>query len=303
VNNKVIALLLAGIISSGLIYSHPAYAHNFGGDESAGFLAKVQEIKTELNQISKNLSNHDAVAYYIVATGEYWNGTYDTQQMAERNTLLAREIPNTLNAIYAAANATSPDASTVNTNIQKLDGYLGEAVPVRVDKDKLNNATINALAVTNVLKEVLEKYGDAINSTQDLNDMSQMNMTGMQSSGSSMSGMQSSMSVTVVNENKYENAKALAATATNMFNDLMKKYPNVAGNSKISDAFTELNQQLENKVAGNDVMLTVHTKIHPNLITGYNIQVIPEFPLPILLIIVAFAGVIFVTRMKPKIGL
>jgi len=294
-NNKVIALLLAGIISSGLIYSHPAYAHNFGGDESAGFLAKVQEIKTELNQISKNLSNHDAVAYYIQATGEYWNGTYDTQQMAERNTLLAQEIPNTLNAIYAAANATSPDASTVNTNIQKLNGYLDEAVPVRVDKDKLNNATVNALAVTFVLKESLEKYGDAINSTVSLNDMSQMKM----------SGMQSSMSVPIVDENKYENAKALAATAQNMFNDLQTKYPNVAQNSKIASEFAKLIQDLNNKANGNTIMVDVHMNIHPSLVDGYQLlpEAVPEFPLPLLLIVIAFSGIIFATKMKTKIGL
>lgn len=294
-NNKVIALLLAGIISSGLIYSHPAYAHNFGGDESAGFLAKVQEIKTELNQISKNLSNHDAVAYYIVATGEYWNGTYDTQQMAERNTLLAQEIPNTLNAIYAAANATSPDASTVNTNIQKLNGYLDEAVPVRVDKDKLNNATINALSVTFVLKESLEKYGDAINSTVSLNDMSQMKM----------SGMQSSMSVPIVDENKYENAIALATTAQNMFNDLQTKYPNVAQNSKIASEFAKLIQDLNNKADGNTIMVDVHMNIHPSLVDGYQLlpEAVPEFPLPLLLIVIAFSGIIFATRIKTKIGL
>ncbi len=294
-NNKVIALLLAGIISSGLIYSHPAYAHNFGGDESAGFLAKVQEIKTELNQISKNLSNHDAVAYYIQATGEYWNGTYDTQQMAERNTLLAQEIPNTLNAIYAAANATSPDASTVNTNIQKLNGYLDEAVPVRVDKDKLNNATVNALAVTFVLKESLEKYGDAINSTVSLNDMSQMKM----------SGMQSSMSVPIVDENKYENAKALAATAQNMFNDLQTKYPNVAQNSKIASEFAKLIQDLNNKANGNTIIVDVHMNIHPSLVDGYQLlpEAVPEFPLPLLLIVIAFSGIIFATKMKTKIGL
>ena len=294
-NNKVIALLLAGIISSGLIYSHPAYAHNFGGDESAGFLAKVQEIKTELNQISKNLSNHDAVAYYIVATGEYWNSTYDTQQMAERNTLLAQEIPSTLNTIYAAANATSPDASTVNTNIQKLNGYLDEAVPVRVDKDKLNNATINALAVTFLLKELLEKYGDAINSTVSLNDISQLNT----------SGIQSSTSVPIVDENKYENAKALATTAQNMFNDLQTKYPSVAQNSKVASEFAKLLQDLNNKADGNTIMVDVHMSIHSSLVDGYKLlpEVVPEFPLPLLLIVIVFSGIIFVTKIKTKIGL
>ena len=287
-NTKVVALLLATVISSGLIYSHPAYAHNFGGDESAGFLAKVQEIKTELNQISMSLSNPSAIDYYVDATGEYWNAN-DTKEMAEKNQLLAKEIPDTLEAIFTAAKMNNPDANDINTKITQLNGYLDEAVPVRIDKDKLSNSTVNALALTSILKEVLEKYGDAINSTQDLNDMSQMK---------NMSGMQSTMSVTVVDENKYENAKALAATATNMFNDLMKKYPNITENAKISDAFTELNQQLDNKAAGNDVMTTVHTKIHPNLINGYNVQIVPEFPMPALLVIISIVGMIAITRFR-----
>ncbi|HMK32032.1 MAG TPA: hypothetical protein VK431_00235, partial [Nitrosopumilaceae archaeon] len=195
-NTKVVALLLAGILSSGLIYSQPAYAHNFGGDESAGFLAKVQEIKTELKQISMNLSNPSAIDYYVDATGEYWNAN-DTKEMGERNQLLAKEIPDTLDAIFTAAKMNNTNTNDINAKITQLNGYLDEAVPVRVDKDKLNNSTVNALAVTDVLKEVLEKYGDAINSTQDLNDISEMKNT---------SEMQSSIAATIVDENKYENA-------------------------------------------------------------------------------------------------
>src|SRR5689334_24584814 len=97
VNKKVVALLLAGIVSSGLIYSHPAYAHNFGGDESASFLAKVTEIKTEVSFIAKHVSDSDAIDYYSDALGEYWN-TNDTKEMGEKNALLQKEIPDTINA-------------------------------------------------------------------------------------------------------------------------------------------------------------------------------------------------------------
>ncbi|MGI0068688.1 MAG: hypothetical protein ACREAN_00365, partial [Nitrosopumilaceae archaeon] len=79
-NKKVVALLLAGIISSGLIYTHPAYAHNFGGDESASFLAKVSEIKTEVGFIAKHVSDSAAINYYSGALGEYWNAN-DTKEM------------------------------------------------------------------------------------------------------------------------------------------------------------------------------------------------------------------------------
>lgn len=297
-NTKAAALSLAAVITIGLIYTHPAYAHNFGGDESAAFLAKVPEIKTEVNQIAKNISNKDAIDYYADALGEYWNAN-DTREMNERNKLLAQEIPSTINATIA--DARSGDAAKVNSDISALNGYLDESIPVRIDPDKLNNSTVHALAVTYVLKESLEKYGDAINSTVNLNDMSMMNMSSSMS-GSSMGSMQQT-GVNIVDQNKYENAKALAAAAQQMWNDLASKNPDKATyNTKISAAFTKLLQDLDNKADGNTVMVDVHMQIHPNLISGYNLQMVPEFPLPALLITISLLGVVMVTRFRPKLN-
>jgi hypothetical protein len=296
VNNKVIALLLAVVISSGLIYSHPAYAHNFGGDESASFLAKVTEIKIEMNLLSKHISDSDAIDYYSGALGEYWNAN-DTKEMGERNALLQKEIPDTINATINDAKAGNQDA--VNTDVSKLNGYLDEAIPVRINKDQLNNSTVQALAVTLVLKEALEKYGDATNATVDLNDMSQMNI-GDNMSGSSISGMSSmSGSSSVVNQNAYENSIGLASGAQQMFNDLAAKNTTMStSNDKISAAFTKLLQDLNNKADANAIMVDVHVNLHPNLISAYNIQVVPEFPMPALLVIISVIGVITITRFR-----
>lgn len=297
-NNKVTALSLAAVITIGLIYAHPAYAHNFGGDESAAFLAKVHEIKTEMNQISKSISNKDAVDYYADAVSEYWNAN-DTREMNERNTLLAKEIPSTINATIAAAQA--GDSATINANVQTLNGYLDEAIPVRIDPDKLNNSTVRALAITYVLKESLEKYGDSINSTVNLNDMSMMKMNNM--SGSSMSGGNMQMSVPIVDQNKYENAIALANVAQQMWSDLAAKNPDKSTyNDKISAAFTKLLQDMNSKADGNTIMVDVHMQIHPNLMNGYNLQLaVPEFPLPVLLVTISILGVIMMTRFRPKL--
>ncbi|MDE1770848.1 MAG: hypothetical protein KGI28_09920, partial [Thaumarchaeota archaeon] len=94
---KFMALLLVGVIASGLIYTHPAYAHNFGGDESASWLAKISEIKTEVANVAKHAGQKDTINYYADALGEYWNSN-NTKEMGERNALLAQEIPATINA-------------------------------------------------------------------------------------------------------------------------------------------------------------------------------------------------------------
>jgi hypothetical protein len=295
VNKKLVALLLAGIISSGLIYTHPAYAHNFGGDESASFLAKVAEIKTEIDFIAKHVSDSKAIDYYSDALSEYWNAN-DTKEMGERNTLLQKEIPATINSTINDARA--GNQATVNTDVSQLSGYLDEAIPVRIDKDKLNNSTVQELAVTFVLKEALEKYGDAINSTVNLNDMSQINM------GSSMSGSNMQTSVPVVDQLKYENSIGLASAAQQMFNDLAAKNPDQSTyNIKASAAFTKLLQDMNNKADGNTVMIDVHMKIHPALISAFNLPIqnqspVPEFPIPVLLIIISIVGVIAITRFR-----
>lgn len=301
--NKFTITLLAGIIISGLVYTHPAYAHNFGGDESATWLAKVAEIKTETSLVAKNIGKSDALDYYSDALGEYWNAN-DTKEMGERNTLLAQEIPTTINATLN--DAKSGNQNAVTTDVTKLGGYLDESVSVRVDKDKLQNSTVQALSVVFVLKEVLEKYGDAVNSTVDLNDMSQMNM-----SGSPMSEM-SGMSSTIVNGNAYENSMGLASTAHQMFADVASQNPSKStDNDKISSGLTKLVQDLNNKANVNTIMNDVHVGIHPTLISAYNIQeasahgnqsAVPEFPLPAILIVISITGVVAVARLKPILG-
>lgn len=298
-NKKFAALLLVGVISSGLIYTHPAYAHNFGGDQSASWLAKVAEIKTEVANVAKHVGQKDTIGYYADALGEYWTSN-DTKEMGERNALLQQEIPSTINTTLDDANA--GNQNMVNNDVAKLGGYLDESVPVRIDKDKLNNSTVQALAVVFVVKEALEKYGDAVNSTVDLNDMSQMKM-----SGDNMSNMASS---NIVKADAYENAVSLATTAQQMFSDVASKNPNISGNSKISDGFAKLVQDLNNKADVNTIMVDVHVGIHPTLIMAYNIQeagahgesAVPEFPMPVLLSIIAITGAVVVTRFKSHLG-
>ena len=305
---KLIAILLVGIIASGLIYTHPAFAHNFGGDESVTWLAKVAEIKTEASIVAKHVGEKDAIDYYSDALGEYWNSN-DHQQMGERNTLLQKEIPTAINVTINDARQAG-NQNMVNDDVSKLSGYLDESIPVRVDKDKLNNSTVQALAVNFVLKEALEKYGDAINSTVSLNDITQMNM-----SANSMSGGNMTMASTIVDQNKYENSIGLATAAQSLFSDVAAKNPDKSdANTKVTAAFTKLLQDLNAKADGNAIMIDVHTNIHPALIDGYKIEltaqaginnpgsVVPEFPLPALLIVVSIAGVITATRLKSNLG-
>lgn len=303
--NKLVATLLTLIIVSGLICPYPVFAHNFGADENASWLAKIAEIKTEMGLVAKHVGNTGVINYYSNALSMYWNAN-DTLKMGDMNTTLQTEIPSAINATLSDAQA--GNQASVSTDVLKLNTYLDESVSERVDKNSIDNSTMRALAVAYVLQDALEKYGNALNSKIDLNDMSEMNMSG----GSSMSGMSdmSSMSSTIVDQNAYENSIGLATTAQNMFTDLAANNTDKSdANTKISTAFAKLIQDLDAKSDANTIMVDSHVKLHPVLITAYDIQevseantgvsAVPEFPLPALLIVISITGVVVATRFRP----
>ncbi len=307
-NNKLVVMLLSAIIASGLMYPYPVFAHNFGGDENASWLAKVAEIRTEINLVAKHVGNTIVNSYYSNVLGMYWNAN-DTLKMGGTNTLLQTAIPSTINATLSDAQAGNQAA--VSDDVLKLDTYLNESIPAMVDKNSLDNSTVHALAIVFVLQEALEKYGNALHSKINLNDMSQMNMS--RGSMSDMSGGMSSMPSTVADQNAYENSIGLATTAQSMFDDLAANNTDKSdSNTKISSAFTQLVQDLNNKADANTVMMDIHVKLHPFLISAYKIQevadantgvlAVPEFPLPELLIVVSIAGLVVATRFRPVFG-
>jgi hypothetical protein len=316
-NKRIAALALASLMILGMAYTaKSAYAHNFSGDESASFLAKVQELKVETHLIQQNLSNQTLVAWHVDKTGEFWNSN-DTKEMAERNQRLSQEIPDGLASLFNAANSTSPDAAKVKQIVDALDNSLEEAVTARIDQTARNNATVNALAVAAVLDETLEDYGDATGANFDLNDMSNMgSMNGTESGSDNMTSSTEGNNNMSMNENNnmstgstsienmaaYQTAQGLAAAAQNMFNDLKSKAPAnmTSAINKADQGFINLKDSINNRASPNDVMTIVHSAIHPNLQTAFNLQVVPEFPLPLLLIIPAIAGIIAATRITAQ---
>ncbi|TLX85036.1 MAG: hypothetical protein E6K98_01260, partial [Thaumarchaeota archaeon] len=91
----------------------------------------------------------------------------------------------------------------------------------------------------------------------------------------------------IVDQNAYENSIGLASAAQKMFMDLAAKNPDKSTyNNKIDTLFTNLLRDLNNKADANTIMMDVHVKIHPGLISGYDIEPIPESPMPVLLVII-----------------
>jgi hypothetical protein len=274
-NNKTaLALSLSALLILGtttFTLSRNAYAHTFGGNESAAFLAKVQGLKVEARLIQSDLSNQTLVDWHSDKIGEFWT-TNDTKEMTERNQRLGTDIPALISNITMIANSTNPDATKVGQLITSLDNDLAEATTVRVEKTELENATVNGLAVANVLDETMEDYSIATGAEEE-ND-SNANVTGSNTTSSQDSNMSdvsegagSNETATIVNFAAYQTAQGLASAAQDMYNNLKPKaMPNSSSEIAALDAaFASLRKAIDGKMSNDAIQAIVEDSIHPNL--------------------------------------
>ena len=301
---KIIASLMV-IALMGLLSVHPVFAHTFVKDSDADLIAKIQEFKVESKLIANNISDSTSSHWHIAKSQEYW-GANEINDLSQKNATLANNLSTAINDLYSLSGNANVDQMTATQKSDALNQLLDQAESVEISDSVQNNATVKSLAIINVLNQILMDYGDAIGSKVDLTNMANMNMDNSSSmSSGSMSGMQgmSGMSSTIVDNSAYQSAQALTIAAQSMFNDLksMSTSDTSVYLDKIGNSLSDLQQAIGAKESGNDVMMIVHTKIHPNFISAFTIQVVPEFPMPALLVMISFITVLVMFRYVPKL--
>ncbi|WP_101478048.1 hypothetical protein [Candidatus Nitrosotalea bavarica] len=317
---KIVASLMV-IALVGVLFVHPVFAHSFVKNSDADLIAKIQEFKVESKLIANNISDSKMSHWHIAKSQEYW-GLNDMNTLTQQNATLANSLSTAINDLYSLSGSTNVDPTIASQKSYALNQLLDQVESTEISASIQNNATVKSLAIINVLNQVLVDYGDAIGSNVDLTNMANMNMSSMSMNNSSsvssgsmsgmkgMSGMQSGsmsgmsgMSSIIVDEAAYQSAQELTTTAQSMFQDLNSMAPSSTSSylDKIGTALGNLQQAIGAKESGNNVMMIVHMYIHPNFISGLNIQVVPEFPMPILLVMLSFISVIIITKALPKI--
>ena len=200
---------------------------------------------------------------------------------------------------------------TSSNPLEGAMNFLGNIFGGSSTEVKDQDAKLEALALANVIDGVLINYGNAYHVGFDMTNMSKMVMIGNSSSPGSMvmnnpaignnSGpsnmnMQSmntssdTMTITqhggemntgysLVNMSDYQSAQALAAKASEIFNTKLK-HTTMSNNNKNVTAFvtnldnglTQLNDSISKNASPLDIMMIVHTQIHPNLLEAFNLQ-------------------------------
>ena len=295
----------------GLLSIHPVFAHTFVKDSDADLIAKIQAFKVESKLIANNISDSKTSHWHIAKSQEYW-GANELNNLSQKNATLANSISTAINDLYSLSGNAGVDQMVATQKADSLNQLLDQVESAEISDSVQNNTTVKSLAIINVLNQVLVDYGDAIGSKVDLTNMANMNMSSMSMDNSSsmnsggmsgMQGMSGMSSNSIVDNAAYQSAQGLTITAQSMFNDLKSMNPSNTSSylDKIGSALGDLQQAIGAKESGNDVMMIVHTKIHPNFISAFNIQVVPEFPMPILLVIVSFVGILVMSRYMPKL--
>jgi uncharacterized protein YdbL (DUF1318 family) len=260
----IITFLILSIVSS-VAVSNPlnrAFAHTFSGDESATFLALVEMIKTEAHLAQQNLGTNVTLAHeHAEATTEHLDAN-QTKEISERNKRVFNEFNDSLTALKNAFNSTSPPtASDIKDKVSNVDAILGEVLSVRIDKNQLNNVTVKASTINDLVGETLEHYGEAVGH-EDTNKSSESNSTTNASSSA----------VKIVNEAAYQTAQALSSRVIELYKDVNSKALNSTAAENAQSGLEMLKSDIDKKVPFDTIDKLIDSTISPALNSAYDLK-------------------------------
>ena len=160
-----------------------------------------------------------------------------------------------------------------------LENY-GNAYAVDFDMTNMSNMVMNGQSNNNMSTMTMSNMDTNGNDNDSNEEMNSMNMSssstvvGMDVGGGegSESGINSS---SLVNLTDYQSAQALAAKALEIFNTELR--PIAPNNSSallinLENGLPKLNDSIRNKASPMDIMMIVHTQIHPNILQAFNLR-------------------------------
>ena len=287
----IISFLILTIISSVTFsnVNNRVYAHTFSGDESATFLALLEMIKTEAHLAQQNLGTNVTLAHnHADATTEHLDAN-QTKEISERNKRVANELNDSLTALKNAFNSTTPPtASDIKDKVSNIDAILGEVLSVRIDKNQLDNATVKALTVNDLVGETLEHYGEAVgheennksSGSESHSTSSAFNSSAIEAAGSNageavnstVSEGGNASSVKIVNEAAYQTAQALSSRIVELYKDVKTKALNLTAAENAETGLTNLKRVIDKKVPFDALDHLIDTSIIPALNSAYDLK-------------------------------
>jgi hypothetical protein len=232
----------------------------------------VQGDKQRIEQSNQLIASINTNVDKIIAITE-------TQKQSEDSNLL-NQVTTLISNIFSPKKDNSNESIHPMRFAEGIDNVLrsyGDAYDVAFDMTDMGN-------MGNMNQESTIRNGDSYipsnSSNMNMNmSMSTMNMSTMNMS-SSMNNSDTKMSSNkpIVNMANYQSAKGMAEKLSDIFNKELK--PTISQNgtavysTNLESGIIQLVNSIEYKVPPMDIMMIVHTQIHPNLIGAFDLQIL-----------------------------
>lgn len=186
-----------------------------------------------------------------------------------------------------------------------LDPVFGAISSIFGDKKDEGNTKLHSLRVAELVDMVLRNYGNAYSVSFDMTNMSNMammdgdsamsmsssttddnnsdlrmdQMDNMHSSAIINGGNNMSNNHSPINVAEYQSAQALSAKALEVFNNELKPMTpdndSTVSISNLENGLIHLNHLVRDKASPMDIMMVVHTQIHPSLLEAFSLPLRP----------------------------
>jgi hypothetical protein len=307
--------ILIGIIFSMILLSaavnlinQKTYAHIFTTDDTASFIAFVNQLQVESDLVKTNLANNNISMAQKHANKAASLLTLDTiTEISERNQKLADGLTTTVNDLQKISSSSEKERQMVNKLVSDINSTSNEAVRLieqrqgpgtsnflesgieflrgifgggseksanMIEID--DNSTTQPLAFADLIDSILINYGNAYAVDFDMTNMSIMAMMeGGNSPSMTIDSMSDKRTYALADMTDYQSAQALAARAQEIFNTELKS---MAPNNKsafitnLDNGLREFSDAIQEESSPLDIMMIVHTQIHPNLLEAFNLK-------------------------------
>ena len=272
--SSIFMLLLTGTVMSMVIVlpiKQMIYAHTFSGDESAAFLALVRQIGAELGLVNSNLPSNITLAQEHAEHATEHLDANTTKELAERNERVSNDLTRGLSELQASLEAKPiPASQAINEEVTNINATLQDAIAARIEPDQLSNSTVNALAINDILGELLEAYGAAYGIEEEgeeegTNDTDTTNNT--------TETAVSQNTTAIVNLAEYQSAQSYANQSKQMLNEIKTLAPSntTSAISDVENGINEMITAINNKAPFPTVDEIVDDKVLPSLKTTFNL--------------------------------
>jgi hypothetical protein len=178
-------------------------------------------------------------------------------------------------------------------NLWRLDDFIDNENYFSIDSDQFNNRTVNALLLANVIDDALRYYGGAfgllptvmtkmsnmmdMTTPQMLNNQRQKQLASEPSTTPITDNLNdvNRQNISIIDQSKYDTAHEYVNDAVRIFETKLKSTStseNVNSVKALEEDLFRLKNATDNKSQPMNIMMIVHTEIHPNLQTAFNLK-------------------------------